>query len=105
MQQTKRTAARVILGNPQSLYFWPSIGLRWPKRKGAAEHCAYVPIAARPQPTVMGWGRLISQIGHPERRTRPESAMPSIGGRAEVRELALSDASGRGSLYVPISDE
>src|SRR6266516_4616544 len=53
MQQSKRTAvARVILGTPQSLYFWPSIGVRWPKRKGAAEHCAYVPIAARPQPTV-----------------------------------------------------
>src|SRR5262245_11882947 len=28
-----------------------------------------------------------------------------LRGRAEVRELALSDASGRGSLYVPISDE
>src|SRR5262249_3294405 len=66
MEQSKRTtAARVILGTPQSLYFWPSIGLRWPKRKGAAEHCAYVPIAARPQPAVWAGGRRISQIGHP----------------------------------------
>jgi FkbM family methyltransferase len=28
-----------------------------------------------------------------------------LRGRAEVRELALSDASGRGNLYVPISNE
>src|SRR5262249_46354295 len=70
MQQSKRTAAaRVILGTPQSLYFWPSIGLRWPKRKGAAEHCAYVPIAARPQPTVwtgvVGFRRSVIHVGAP----------------------------------------
>jgi FkbM family methyltransferase len=28
-----------------------------------------------------------------------------LRGRAEVHQLALSDASGRGTLYVPISDE
>jgi FkbM family methyltransferase len=28
-----------------------------------------------------------------------------LRGRAEVREIALSDASGRGTLYVPLSDE
>jgi len=28
-----------------------------------------------------------------------------LRGRAEVREIALSDASGRGSLYVPLSDQ
>ena len=28
-----------------------------------------------------------------------------LRGRAEVRELALSDASGRGTLYVPLSDQ
>src|SRR5262245_1055857 len=70
MQQSKRTAApRVILGTPQSLYFWPSIGLRWPKRKGAAEHCAYVPIAARPQPTVwvgvVEFRRSVVHVGAP----------------------------------------
>src|SRR5262249_45613523 len=27
-----------------------------------------------------------------------------LRGRAEVREIALSDASGRGTLYVPLSD-
>src|SRR5262249_57012221 len=64
-QSTTTAAARVILGTPQSLYFWPSIGLRWPKRKSAAEHGAYVPIAAPPQPMVWAMGRRISQIGHP----------------------------------------
>jgi len=28
-----------------------------------------------------------------------------LRGRAEVREIALSDASGRGTLYVPLSDQ
>ena len=28
-----------------------------------------------------------------------------LRGRAEVHQLALSDASGRGTLYVPISDD
>src|SRR6266545_5577776 len=70
MQQSKRTAvARVILGTPKSLYFWPSIGVRWPKWKGAAEHCAYVPIAARPQPTVsdgvVGFRRSVIHVGAP----------------------------------------
>src|SRR5262244_3378592 len=75
MQQSKRTtAARVILGTPQSLYFWLSIGLRWPKRKGAAEHCAHVPIAARPQPTVwagvVGFRRSVIHVGAHSPRVR-----------------------------------
>src|SRR5262249_12359729 len=38
MQQNKRTAAaRVILGTSQRIYFWPSIGLRWSKRKGSGD--------------------------------------------------------------------
>src|SRR5262249_61804151 len=70
MQQRKRTAAgRGILGTPPRLYFWPSIGLRWPKRKGAAEHAAYVPIAARPQPMVWagvaGFRRSVIHVGAP----------------------------------------
>src|SRR5215831_4038543 len=28
-----------------------------------------------------------------------------LRGRAEVREIALSDASGRGTLYVPLTDQ
>src|SRR6266498_592520 len=70
MQQSKRTAvARAILGTPPSLHFYPSIGVRWPKRKGAAEHQAYVPIAARPQPTVwagiVGFRRSVIHVGAP----------------------------------------
>src|SRR2546423_1589035 len=58
MQQSKRTAApRLILGTPQKFIFWTSISLRWPKRKDEAEHCAYVPIAPRPQPTV--WAGIV----------------------------------------------
>src|SRR5262249_17420784 len=49
-RERRRRASSLAL--PQVYIFWPSIGLRWPKRKRAAEHCAYVPIAARPQPTV-----------------------------------------------------
>src|SRR6266487_1247280 len=90
MQQSKRTAvARVILGPPQSLYFWPSIGLRWPKRKGAAEHCAYVPIVARPQPTVwagvVGFRRSVIHVGAPH-SPRVRYALDRCGRGARVQE-------------------
>src|SRR5262245_53478165 len=92
MQQSKRTAAaRVILGTPQSIYFWSSIGLRWPKRKGAAEHCAYAPIAARPQPTVWAEVGRISQIGHPCRSAvlAPSPLCPRVGQSRRTTMFAM----------------
>src|SRR5215468_4328064 len=65
MQQSKRTAAvRVILGTLQSLYFWLSIGLRWPKRKGATEHVLTCQ-SLRGRGSRYGLGGRILQIGHP----------------------------------------
>src|SRR5262249_23641374 len=100
MQQSKRTAAaRVILGTPQSSYFWPSIGLRWPKRKRAAEHCAYVPIAARPQPTVwagaVGFRRSVIHVGAPH-SPRVRYALDRFRARLTAfrREVPTADSCG-----------
>src|SRR5262249_7577394 len=41
----------------------------------------------------------------PRLRTQPRIARWMLRGRAEVHEVALSDACGRGTLYVPLSDQ
>src|SRR5215831_17769154 len=96
-----------------SLYFWPSIGLRWPKRKGAAERCAYVPIAARPQPTVwagvVGFRRSVIHVGVHSPRVRYARSLlretDCIQRRSAQRKAALGAHEAHGVSRSGTSEE